>query len=252
MPTIRTHLLENWYASLEQSCNRHLFEVVMCGPFIPSKNILSKSNVKFIQDYGHPTRAAQIAAINCDGDALYHVVDDIVFEPNAISNELENWNHDKIISMRYKEGQNHSGHELPPHYWMAGSSYRYDTINPNWFNCVHFLMSRELFNEYGGFDCNYEYLNHATHDLLFRIQYNDQIKCSLSTTTVCSADWMPGITGDHAPIHYAQTEHDSILFHHNWNEKRPNSKILLNNYEYQDQIWKRRFKGSEKTYEELQ
>ena len=251
MPTIRTHLLNDWYDSLESSCNRHDFEVVLCGPFDPPKSISNRSNVKFIKDYGSPTRSAQIAAINSSGDYLYHVVDDIIFEKDSISNELDSLDENTIISMRYKEGQNHTGHELPDHYWMAVSSYNYRTINPLWKNCVHFIMHRNLFNSYGGFDCEYEYLNHATHDLLFRIQYDSNIKCILSKSTVCSADWMPGTTGDHGPIHFAQTEHDAQLFHKNWSQTLPTLKIDIDNYKNQEPIWKRRFKGSEKTYEEL-
>ena len=90
MPTIRSHLLQKWYDSLEKSCNKHLFEVVMCGPFQPPTSLLDKPNVKFIKDYGNPTRAAQIAAINCQGDFIYHVVDDIVFFPLSVSEQINN------------------------------------------------------------------------------------------------------------------------------------------------------------------
>lgn len=251
MPTIRTHLLENWYISLENSCNRHDFEVVLCGPFDPPDIISKRENVKYIKDYGSPTRSAQIAAINCTGDYIYHVVDDILFEKNKISNELDSLDEDVIISMRYREGKSHSGHELPLHYWTAGSSYNYTTISPHWLNCVHFIMPRRLFKEYGGFDCKYEYLNHATHDLLFRIQSSNDIRCKLSKDTICSADWMPDITGDHAPIHYAQTEHDAQLFFSSWSNSKPVIKIDINNFIHQSEIWKRRFCGNESSYEDL-
>jgi len=251
MPTIRVHLLDEWYSSLEESCNNHDFEVVMCGPFNPPENIIKKNNVKFIKDYGSPTRSAQIAALNCSGDYLYHVVDDIIFEPNKISSELDMVDENTIISMRYREGKSHTGRELPHHYWMAGSSYNYPTISPQWLNCVHFIMPKSLFIEYGGFDCNYEYLNHATHDLLFRIQSSKDIKCILSKNTVCSADWMPDITGDHAPIHYAQTEHDAQLFFSSWYNSKPITKIDINNFINQPEIWKRRFCGDESGYEDL-
>jgi len=252
MPTIRTHLLNNWYISLEKSCNRHDFEVVLCGPFDPPQELINKKNVKFIKDYGSPTRSAQIAAINCEGNYIYHVVDDIIFYENLISDELDYMDENTIISMRYKEGQSHSGNELPLSYWTAGSSYTVSNINPSWLNCVHFIMPNLLFRKYGGFDCQYEYLNHATHDLLFRIQSSsNNINCRLSFNTISSADWMPGTTGDHAPIHYAQTEHDSVLFDSNWKKTKPNPEISLYNYQNQEDIWKRRFTGKETKYEEL-
>lgn len=252
MPTIRTHLLEDWYDSLEKSCNNHDFEVVLCGPFDPPESITNKDNVKFIKDYGSPTRSAQIAALNCSGEYMYHVVDDILFVPNAISNELDRLHPLHIISMRYREGQQHSGKDLPHYYWVAGSSYPWRGIQPQWGNCVHFLMSRGLFMHYGGFDCSFEYLNHATHDLLFRIQQNEQnVKHLLSKQTVCSADWMPDITGDHAPIHYAQTEHDAVLFQQMWFNPNNRTSVHPENYKNCADVWERRFTGKEQSYEEL-
>lgn len=253
MPTIRSHLLQKWYDSLEKSCNEHSFEVVMCGPFQPPTSLLDKPNVKFIKDYGNPTRAAQIAAINCQGDFIYHVVDDIVFFPLSVSEQINNLLTDNtILAMRYMEGQNHSGYELPEYYWYAGSAYPWPGVNPNWGNCVHFIMKNDIFTKYGGFDCNYEYLNHAAHDLLFRIQRSENVEYKLSNRTVCSADWMPDVTGDHAPIHYAQINHDSVLFQKSWYNSVPKEmKIDIINWRDQPSVWNRRFVGTENSYEEL-
>jgi len=253
LPTIRTHLLEKWYETVSQSCSRHDFEAVFCGPFDLPPTLSSKPNVKFIKDFGNPTRAAQIAATQCEGEYLYHTTDDVTFFPDVISNELDKMEKSKIIGMRYREGEQHSGHLLHDSYWYAHEAYgEMPGINPKWGICVHFLMSRKLFIRYGGFDCRWQYLNHAGHDLLFRIQQNENIQYSLSKEEACSADWMPNITGDHAPIHFTQTEDDAPLFHREWFFKNNRGIIPLENYKDQPKVWKKRFSGEEERYGDLQ
>ena len=88
LPTIRTHLLEKWYETLCESCNSHDFEVIFCGPFDIPTTVSEHKNVKFIKDFGNPTRAAQIAAINCEGDYLYHTTDDVVFSQKLFQTSL--------------------------------------------------------------------------------------------------------------------------------------------------------------------
>lgn len=254
LPTIRTHLLEKWYSTLELSCDRHEFEVVFCGPFTPPDSLIHKENVSFIQDYGSPTRSAQLAAISCKGDFLYHTVDDILFNTGVISNELDTVESNRITAMRYVEGVDYGGGDLPISYWYATNAYRgYSNVNPKWGIGVHFLMRRSLFVDYGGFNCDFEYLNHATHDLLFRLQANG-IKYKTSNEVASTADWMPGTSGDHAAIHYAQTTHDDGLFRslwHNYTDSR--REVKLDNWSDQKSVWDRRFNidNLEKKYEDL-
>ena len=254
LPTIRTHLLEKWYETLCESCNSHYFDVIFCGPFDIPTTVSEHKNVKFIKDFGNPTRAAQIAAINCEGDYLYHTTDDVVFFPEVISNELDRVQaNNQIVGMRYREGEGHAGDKLDESYWYASNAYRgFPGVDSRWGICVHFLMSRELFVKYGGFDCRWQYLNHAGHDLLFRIQQNETVEYTLSTQEVSSADWMPNITGDHAPIHYAQIQEDDPLFQKEWFLKNQRGIIDLYNYKQQPNIWNKRFSGQEKRYADLQ
>jgi len=252
LPTIRTHLLEEWYSSLEKSCDRHDFEVVLCGPFDIPSSLSKKENINFIKDFGNPTRAAQIAAINCKGDYVYHTTDDVVFFPNIISQELDQIKERQIIAMRYREGQDHLGDKLDPSYWFAPNAYAaFPGVDDRWGICVHFLMERSLFLKYGGFDCRWQYLNHAGHDLLFRIQQNEGVQYCLSQSEASSADWMPNTTGDHAPIHHAQLQDDEPLFQREWFFKNDRGVIELENYKSQPDVWKKRFRGTEERYSDL-
>jgi len=252
MPSIRTHLHQVWYDSLEASCDRHDFEVVMCGPFEPPESVLSNPNVTWIKSFASPTVCAQIALSKCGGDYVFHTVDDSLFIPHVISNELDDIDNNLIVGMRYREGQSHSGRVLPDMYWYARNAYpRYRGVNPSWGICVHFLMSRDLCISYGGFDCKYDYLNHATHDLLFRLQKQNHISYRNSKSEISSADWQPNISGDHAPIHNAQIGHDTPIFTRDWQDHNDRNIIYFMNYKEYPDVWNTRFNGQEKEYNDL-
>jgi hypothetical protein len=252
MPTIRTHLIEAWYASLEDSCNRHEFEAVLCGPFKPPASVLAKDNVTWIKSFASPTVCAQMALTKCSGDYVFHTVDDSLFFPNVISNELDEIEHDEIIAMRYREGQDHTGSVLPSYYWYARNAYpRWGGVHPDWGICVHFMMDKGICIQYGGFDCKYDYLNHATHDLLFRIHNNENIEYRLSKQEISSASWQPNTTGDHSPIHNAQIFHDEPLFQKDWLQSNTRAEITLDNFESQTLLWTTRFSGKENGYQDL-
>lgn len=243
MPTIRVDLLNKWYQSLLTACGDIDFEVVTCGPFKPPEELLNLENFKWIEDFGCPTRAAQIAASNCVGELLYHTVDDVLFYPNELSNESKriDLNNDEIVAMRYREGEGQAGELFPSYYWYSDLAYKdFGGVKGVWGSCVHFLMKRDLFLEFGGFDCSFEYLNHSTHDLLYRLQNTKPVKYVLSNNEICTADWQPETTGDHAPIHYAQTEHDQFLFRGMWDTLNRQGSVNLHNWKSVPPIWGRR------------
>ena len=238
LPTIRTHLLEKWYASLEKSCSRHSFEAIFSGPFDIPDSLAKRENVKFIKDFGNPTRAAQLAAIAAEGEYLYHVVDDILFFEDCLSDELDKIEENDIVALRYREGQDFSGTELPPAYWYAPNAYpSWPGINQGWGIGIHFLMKKEIFIEF---------------DLLFRIQKAREVNYKLSSKEASTADWMPGTSGDHGPIHYAQITHDEGLFRSMWFSGNDNLNIDIGNWKDVPEVWSRRFDSTDiKSYEEL-
>jgi hypothetical protein len=249
MPTIRTHLLQNWYDSLVESCQDVPFEVVCCGPFEPPKSLMEKENFIWIKSFASPTVCAQLCALRARGTYLLHSVDDAIYLPNAVAEEYrKNFN---IKGMAYREGQDYSGNTMPKGYWSCGSAYSgWPMIENHWCHCVHFMMPSLLFELFGGFDCQYDYLNHATHDLLFRLQA-ERYEMVMSDQDVTNCSWQPERTGDHGAIHDAQVGHDAPLFHKNWFHSRPKAHIDINNWKKYPQVWKTRFTGEEGSYENL-
>ena len=56
---------------------------------------------------------------------------------------------------------------------------------------------------------------------------------------------MPGTSGDHAPIHYAQLDHDEPLFRSRYSTSEGlhnNKKLKLSDWKLYPSIWGRRFK----------
>lgn len=250
MPSIRTNKLVKWYDTLCESCKRYKFQAVIVGPFDLPDSLSRFSNVKYLKSYSHPTKSAQIAASICDGTLIYHTTDDVHFYPESIDKCIDYYNTcDKsdVILMRYIESENHSSQEsYDDSYWSMASFLTNhgiklsDNFPNNWIFNAQFMMRKDLFINFGGFDCQYEYLTHAAGDLLLRMQMTG-IKVHNSPVDVSNADWYPGVSVDHAPIHYAQTSHDAPLFLNNVLNNNITSQIDFFNYLRYPEIWERRF-----------
>lgn len=289
LPTIRTHLLPEFCEFLRASYSGEL-EIVFAGPFNPfnqKDGLLSGpyssfktiESIKTIETFQSPTCAAQEAALACTGDLILHSVDDTLYLPGALDELVESFlrleqavsgphikNEHIIFNAPYcdsPEGyrelrQNKTIHpdkfKHPEGYWTAANAgySSLNTIENSWMTTCHFLMRKELFLEFGGFDCQFEYLNHACHDLLYRIYLGVEGVAGFSLNeTVSLADWVPNREGDHGPINDAQLFHDHPEFIKKWSTIPP-LKIDPENYKGQPEVWSRRFNsGGQKEYKEL-
>jgi hypothetical protein len=258
LPSIRTFYLNQLYESTLKSCKRYDFEFVIAGPFDLPEELKDKSNVKFIKTYSHPTKSAHLAALECSGELIYHTTDDVLFIEDAIDNAIDLFSkkcrpHD-IVSMRYVESLNHEAKdEFPLYYWTVGNSCPVPTLDQSWNINVHFLMKKDLFIEYGGFDCCFEYLTQAGADLLIRMQKYGSIVYH-SAGNVTTADWSGGSKGlEHKPIQIAQERLDTPLFWNIWTYQFGGRKeIDINNHKFYPEKWERRFgKETPEKYSDL-
>lgn len=261
IPAIRVHKWYNLYNSLLNSCKKYTFELVLIGPFDLPPEMTGIKNVKFIKDFGCPTRAAQLGVSHCEGNFLYHCVDDALFFENAIDESLffyeKNCSAKDVINMRYRESSNYTGVELPEEFWYAHfhEELRLPGINSSWKISLHHLMSLDYFKYLGGWDCQFEYLNHPLHDLMFRVQYDGGILYN-SPIEATTCDHYPGTSGDHKPIHESQLYHDAPIFKTIYNDVNAVNKrviIPLDNWKQCPDIWERRFKNKKPhSYYELE
>ena len=159
------------------------------------------------------------------------------------------------INMRYREGVNYQGTELPREYWNAWhhKDLRLNGIPQNYKATCHFMMNKDYLLSLGGFDCRFEYIVHPCLDLMFRIQSDGGfIEDSIKEISTC--DHMPGHSGDHAPIHDAQQIHDYPIFKKMYENEDVSKRISIdiNNWSQQPSVWGRRFSSKiPKEYKDL-
>lgn len=260
MPAIRVNNWERMYQTLKDSCKTHTFELVLVSPFDLPENLKKYNNVKLIKDFGHPTRAAQIGLSNCEGRLLYHCVDDALFYPDVIDNCINVYDafcsKKDVINMRYREGKDFSGQEFDINFWFAHyhDELRLTGIKREWMISLHPLMSTDYLKELGGWDCQFEYINHPSHDLMFRVQA-DGGRIINSTRDATTCNHYGGRSVDHASIHDAQTYNDLPIFREMYSKENiayERIKIPLDNWKNTSDYWNRRFKGKRPTsYEEI-
>lgn len=262
IPAIRTPLWKKMYDSLVKSCNEHEFELLLISPFDLPIELQSVNNIKLIKEHSCPSRAAMVGSFECDGKYIFHCVDDAVFQPNAVSRAVNLYKKEcsfkDVINMRYTEGVGYNGEPLPLEYWNAHFHRELRNlpgVDVSYKISLHHLLDIEYFREIGGYDCQFEYLNHGLHDFVFRIQEDGgRILDSEDLISIC--DHLPGHAGDHGPIHDAQIFHDYPLFLSIYGKPgKPASnriKLDLNGWSQQPSVWNRRFKNKiPKSYSEL-
>ena len=107
------------------------------------------------------------------------------------------------------------------------------------FNSV--ILQTQYFKDLGGFDCRFEACPMAFVDFGARAQL-DGMDAHL-TDVVFECTQFPGTSGDHAPIHHAQLDHDQPLYAEIWNQAGCLNRIKLdiNNWKEAPEVWTRRF-----------
>jgi|APSaa5957512576_1039674.scaffolds.fasta_scaffold40026_1 hypothetical protein len=260
LPGIRTHFWEQMYSTAVAACGKYSFEIVIVSPFDVPDNLKNVECVRVIKDFGNPTRCAQIAAANTRGRLLYHTVDDGFFYPGSIESAVTLYDATcsklDMINMRYREGPGYSGAALPLDFWRAWSSAELQLpgVGKGWRTSLHFLIDRERFVELGGFDAQFEYLNHPLHDFAFRLQAAGG-KIYHSPHEVINCTHYPNETIDHGPIHNAQIFHDAPIFHEMYQSPMAafdRIPISFDNWKQSPPRWERRFGGkTPTTYEEM-
>lgn len=253
---IRTHNWKEIFESLKTACTKYTFEIVFVGPFDLPEELKKENNIKFIRDYGQPSRCVQRGLLECEGRLLFQTVDDCNFLNNSLDLAIDLYNstcsEKDIINGRYFEG----GDQMPLVYWIAHHhpSLRLPKIHPEWRIALQPIINTEYAKSIGGWDCRYEYCNAGQHDFVFRVQ-SDGGKIYNSPIEICNADHMPMYSGDHEPIERLWEENDFPLLKDMYGEQSPprEIKIDINNWKNTSEVWKRRFKSEQlpNTYQEM-
>ncbi len=248
MPGIRP---QNWRVAYESilTATNDSFELIIISPFDLPSDLNNINNIKYIKDFGSPTRASQIGCYLSEGKFLFpNFCDDAVFIPKSIDQNLQlllemGENNRNVISCKYSESDNFSNrhnYQSDEVYFLVNSYPVNRNITPsNWYILNNPFWHRDYFEQLGGYDCIFGVCPIAHADLAVRA-YIDGANIKLSPIPIMEVDHGQD---DHKPIEISQLGYDAPAFqrkYFNSLDAFP-TKIPFNNWKNADNIWKFRF-----------
>ncbi len=246
VPGIRN---EHWITLAEHmkaACKRYSYEMIFSGPYPLPEHLRKDPNVKYIKNFGSPTRALHLSTLISEGRFFTWLSDDAHLYPNSIDLSMDlllaNNPQKDIVCMRYTEGYQHSGGEFPPSYWVSGThpDLHAPGVNREWKIPIVMLLALERYRDLGGFDHEYYHLNMNLHDFAFRAQ-RDGSQVHMSPTQVQNCDFEPNRTPENSPIIAAFWNNDRPLFWEQYKDKdsRP-IRIDPENWRKSPPVWQLR------------
>lgn len=234
---------------MQQSLKKYDFEIIFVGPYSLPNELQPIHNIKYIKDFGCPSRCLQLGAYFSEGDYLSWCSDDCKILPDKFDEAVEyfdkNLSENDCMNMKYSEGANFTGtqHEWLE-YWIARThtDLCLPGVKEKWKIAPIFMYKRSAFYQYGGLDCRFEHINMNTHDLSFYVQESGN-KIIDSPDRVFQFDHQPH-RSDYPPILNSYAENDRPLFHHLFRDPDASKKrnVDFDNWRQAQTVWKRRFK----------
>lgn len=248
IPSIRTDKIQAVYDSFLISWHG-VFEMIFVSTYdaIPL-NVVYRGEVKFIKDFGCPSRAMQIGWLAAKYDWLFFATDDCIFDPDNTNRAWSTlakhyFDYKTVIVCKFTESDNWSKWMMTPCYYHAWWHANLRSFNIPFFTKIYMngLISKQLMEETGGFDCKFESTAWAYNEFSVRAQHLGA-KFIIQKERSNHCIWSPGNTGDHGPVSRACIEHDEPLFHGIYNAKNSirNKVISADNWKYVACKWPRR------------
>ena len=247
VPSIRPYNLNRLYESIKNSCS-HKFEMIVIGPYELPEELRGKKDVIYIADWGSPLRAQQIGLCSAQGEYISWAADDGVYLTGALDiafRLLEGKDYKTVVMGKYQEGDRKDDHMEQDKYYILnnhfGSNAAFIPENCWMLNCG--VVSRKILLEIGGWD---SYKFHTCppgyNDLAVRLQKYD-CKFIIQKEMMFSCSHLPGLLGDHAPIHNIQTMRDEPMFKEIWSHPFYSKRIAvdLKNWIKAPERWTPRF-----------
>ena len=250
LPSIRPPFLERVYASIRQACPHFRFEMIVISPCSLPTGLDKISNVKFIRDFGQPSRCANMGLALAEGQMVSLLSDDCIVRPqsyDAIDAQYCSMGDEGFIGLKYNEGK--SMDDL--NYWRAKSHppLQLDGLRDDMPVSSMIYAKTENLRKVGGWDSiNFECINWGGHDLTARLM-NAGLSHQLSHDSFCEVEWGPGIDGlynDHRPL-WESYEDGRNMMKKLWGAgpavKTDNQRIIvdISNWTKAPSVWQRRF-----------
>ena len=248
LPTIRMDKIETMYTSFLNSFSEP-FEFIIISPYAQPDFLKGKDNVKYFQDWGSPLRCQQIGLCNATGDYIHRAVDDSLYIPNMFNKAFEllkDKDYKTMVNLKFWEGQDltHRNMADPALYHIRYHLQSIKLYTPFDFQILNFsIIPLKLMREIGGWNTQrYETIAFGELDLSLRLQFYGA-KPILTENIVLKCDWIPGESGDHAPMHHAFQD-DAPKYAEIYNKPECEIDLIIDirNYINAPKKWERRFK----------
>lgn len=248
LPAIRPSYWKRLYDSTRLACAKHSFEIVFISPYDLPEELEGEDNIKHIKSYATSVRCAQEGSTHCEGRLIAIPADDGYFFPKSFDKAIRVYDkkldRKDVMVLRYREGKDFNSKEFPMEYWYCRAHPALKGLNipDHYKHAMQPMMSIEYFKDIGGYDCRFEHLAYAGHDLSCRIQ-RDGGELVLSPKEVMNADWFQGRTKDHGPIADSHEQVDAPLFKSIQTSQDFSSrkKIDFDNWKQAPEVWSRRW-----------
>lgn len=245
--SIRNPLLSKLYKSIEGAFN-DTWELIIVSPYDMPESLKSKTNIKWINDWGSPTRGWQIALVNATGEYVHYTADDCTYFKGSLDESLkllDNQPDNAFVSGKYLEGfmdnpimKSDEYYHFKYHKQLDAMTGGRDYLILNVGFC-----KLQLLLDIGGWDCRFEAASIALMDFSMRLQ-DEGVKVILQKDPILFCSWSgnPNEKNDHKPVEDAHVKHDLPLINHlrNGGETIVN-RIDIDNWKKAPAIWKRRF-----------
>lgn len=238
LPSIRIQNIPRLLNSIYNAYEGKI-ELIVVGPYAP----IVHADIKWIQSWRSPNACQQQGLLEATGEYITFAADDGMFISSALDEALDLINdYKEIVVGRYLEGDNPINMNSADYYkFKYHKPYRLSGVPQDCliFNCG--IISRKFIMELGGWDAdNFEVPTIAHADLGIRA-YKAGAKMTLSNHVMFRCSHQPGKSGDHKPIHKAQTKRDLPRFTEIYSKPNNRINIDLNNWEYTPRKWRERF-----------
>lgn len=247
VPGIRPNNWDALYTSIDQACMSPTltWEMIVISPYDLPVDLWAKGNVRHIKSFRSPIAAQQEGLCEVKGDYVAWCADDGICLPGSFDQVFEaliGEDYKTIIVGKYMEGDNVNDMLKGFYYCLKyHESMRLPGVpdNARLLNCG--VVARRLLEELGGWDAEtFQVCPMAYNDLSIRaLKYG--AKFILLGDPIFKCSWLPGLQGDHGPIHIAQTEYDQPAFDKIYTEANDRMVINMNNWRRTSEKWRLRF-----------
>ena len=239
VPAFRKDRWQKFYDSIGEAFHGE-WEVIIVGPYEPD---FKKDNMRWIEDWGCPTKCMQRGLLDATGDYISFTWDDVIYRKDMLDKGWEilkehNFNPKIATIGKYVEGGFANTFALSDDFSLVEShpDAKTEGIPGKYLIQSTGITSRKEVMDIGGCDCRFEDMAYSVLDLSVRLQANG-VKFIIQQGVTLDCTWDLG--EEHAPVMEAWTKRSRPLWKHIYRNPITNIVIDKDNWKNAKEKWRR-------------